>query len=178
MDIKKHFWTIVCTILIISNSTAYAQVTDRGSIPPSEKGVVFKPMSPEQSARHITQRMDSLLHLTKKQYDKLYKLNLKWAREDLKNKSEEPHMGDLREGPQGFEGGKGGGPGPLGNRPPEGMDRRPPRDFSKSNDREKMEKQRKKREKELKKALSEKQFALWMDILHPVKPYSKKDGRK
>lgn len=179
MNIKKHFWTIVsATVLIISSSTTYAQAADRGTTLPNEKGAAFTPPSPEQTARQTTQRMDSILHLTKKQYDKIYKLNLKWARKDLKNQSETHPKGDRREGPQHFGGGKGVGPGPRGNRPPEGMDRRPPRDFSKSNDREKMEKQRKKREKKLKKILSEEQFPHWMHVLYPVRPHGKKEERK
>lgn len=103
MNIKKHFWTIVsATVLIISSSTTYAQAADRGTTLTNEKGAAFTPPSPEQTARQTTQRMDSILHLTKKQYDKIYKLNLKWAREDLKNQSEAHPKGDRREGPQHF----------------------------------------------------------------------------
>lgn len=66
MNIKKHFWTIVsATVLIISSSTTYAQEADRGTILTNEKGAAFTPPSPEQTARQTTQRMDSILHLTK-----------------------------------------------------------------------------------------------------------------
>lgn len=108
------------------------------------------PLSPEKSARHTTDRMDSLLNLTEKQYKKLYKLNLKWAREDTENKAGAPRMGGRPDGAPGFD-----RPDrePRGQRPPEGMEgRRPPRDFTPSGDREDMEEQRVKMENSAKNA--------------------------
>ena len=68
---------------------------EAGKEMPDRQKKEFKPMplSPEKSARHTTDRMDSLLNLTEKQYDKLYELNLKWAREDAENKTAAPRMG-------------------------------------------------------------------------------------
>lgn len=148
-----------------------------------EKHYKPMPLSPEKSARHATDRMDSLLNLTEKQYDKLYKLNLKWAREDAENRKAAPRMGGRSEGVPNF------GErymGPYGNRPPEGMDRRPPRDFVPSSggrgemekQRRKLEKQRKKREKKLKKVLTDKQYAHWMEERHPVMPEGRKDVKR
>lgn len=176
MDIRKLFWMAACAALFICGGTAMAQEADKDMPDRSEKHYKPVPLSPEKSARQTTDRMDSLLNLTKKQYDKLYKLNLKWAREDAENKTAAPRMGGRPEGGPG-SGGRGMGQGPRGNRPPEGMERRPPRDFAPSGDREdmekqrkKMEKQRKKREKKLKKILSDEQYARWVEERHPAMP--------
>lgn len=135
------------------------------------------PLSPEQSARHTADRMDSLLKLTEKQYDKLYKLNLKWAREEMKNKAAAPRMDGRPDGAPGFGGGMGQGfgggmgQGPRGNRPPAGMDRRPPRDFGPMpDDREEMETLRRRREKQLKKILTGEQYARWTEDQDPLRP--------
>lgn len=147
MDIRIQFWIVACVALFICGSAATAQEVDREM-----------PDHPE------------------KQYDKLYKLNLKWAREDAENRKAAPRMGGRSEGVPNF------GErymGPDGNRPPEGMDRRPPRDFvPSSGGREEMEKQRKKREKKLKKVLTDKQYAHWMEERHPVMPEGRKDVKR
>lgn len=139
MDIRIQFWIVACVALFICGSAATAQEVDREMPDHPEKHYKPMPLSPEKSARHATDRMDSLLNLTEKQYDKLYKLNLKWAREDAENRKAAPRMGGRSEGVPNF------GErymGPDGNRPPEGMDRRPPRDFvPSSGGREEMEKQ-------------------------------------
>lgn len=167
---RRHFWTIVCAVFFISNSAVTDKEAEKEMPNRQERGFKPIPLSPEKSARHTTDRMDSLLSLTKKQYDKLYKLNLKWAREDRENKPEVPPMGGRPEGKPDFGGARHFGQGPRGNRPPEGIDRRPPRDFSPSDDREKMEKQRKKREKKLKKILTDEQYARWVAKQYPIAP--------
>lgn len=177
MDIRKQFWMAVCAALFICGGTAMAQEADKDMPARSEKHYKPVPLSPEKSARQTTDRMDSLLNLTKKQYDKLYKLNLKWAREDAENKMTAPHMGRRPEGAPVFGQAGGFGQGPHGNRPPEGMDRRPPRDFALSGDREKMEKQRKKREKKLKKVLTDEQYVRWTEQRRPPLPESRRDGK-
>ena len=171
MDIRRQFWLAACAVLFICGGTATAQEADRDMPGRTEKHYKPVPLSPEKSARQTTDRMDSLLNLTKKQYDKLYKLNLKWAREDAKNKTAPPRMDRKPEGAPDF------GQGPHGNRPPEGMDRRPPRDFAPSGDREKMEKQRKKREKKLKKVLTDEQYARWTEQQRPAMPEGRRDGK-
>lgn len=177
MDIRKQFWMAACAALFICGGTAMAQEADKDMPDRSEKHYKPVPLSPEKSARQTTDRMDSLLNLTKKQYDKLYKLNLKWAREDAENKTATPRMGRRPEGTPDFRDAGGFGQGPHGNRPPEGMDRRPPRDFAPSGDREKMEKQRKKREKKLKKVLTDEQYARWTEQRRPAMPEGRRDGK-
>ena len=79
-----------CAALFVCGGTAMAQEADKDMPDRSEKHYKPVPLSPEKSARQTTDRMDSLLNLTKKQYDKLYKLNLKWARKDAENKTAAP----------------------------------------------------------------------------------------
>lgn len=178
MNIRRQFWAVVCTALFICGGTTMAQ--EVGKEMPDRQKKEFKPMplSPEKSARHTTDRMDSLLNLTEKQYDKLYELNLKWAREDAENKTVAPRMGGRPEGAPNFRGAGSFGQGPHGNRPPEGIDRRPPRDFAPSNNREKMEKQRKKREKKLKKVLTDEQYARWVEKRDPILPEGRREGKR
>ncbi|CAL9784914.1 DUF4890 domain-containing protein [Bacteroides fragilis] len=183
MDIRRQFWMAVCAALLVCGGAAMAQ--EAGGEMPGRPEKHYKPvpLSPEKSARHTTDRMDSLLNLTEKQYKKLYKLNLKWAREDTENKAGAPRMGGRPDGAPGFD-----RPDrePRGQRPPEGMEgRRPPRDFTPSGDREdmeeqrvKMEKQRKKREKKLKKVLTDGQYTRWMEERHPAMPEGRKDGKR
>lgn len=184
MDIRRHFWMIACAALFVWGGTATAQETDKGMPARAEQHYKPMPLSPEKSAQQTTDRMDSLLDLTKKQYKKLYKLNLKWAREDAENKTSAPRMGGRPEGGPDF---RGAGQGPRGQRPPEGMaERRAPRDFGLSpDDREnmeeqrlKLEKQRKKREKKLKKILTDEQYARWAEKRHPAMPEGMRDGKR
>ena len=82
--------------------------------------------SPEKAARKMTDRMKEELQLTDKQYDKLYKLNLKEQQEHFATMTERgngqrPSMG----GRPGMGGGRppmegGMGPGMGGGRPPMG----------------------------------------------------------
>ena len=185
MDIRRQFWVAACAACIFFGGVATAQEAG-GDIPgPQERGFKPIPVSPEKSALYTTDRMDSLLNLTEKQYDKLYKLNLKWAREDMENRTPSPRMGGRSEGAPDFGAAGDFGQGPRGNRPPSGMaDRRPPRDFPPSGDREEMEKQRlkmekrrKKREKKLKKILTDGQYALWMEKRHPAIPKDRRAGK-
>lgn len=184
MDIRRHFWMAACAALFVWGGTATAQEADKGTPARTERHYKPVPLSPEKSARHTTDRMDSLLDLTRKQYDKLYKLNLKWAREDAENRTPAPRMGGRPEGAPDFGG---PGQGPRGHRPPEGMTgRRAPHDFGPSpDDREdmeeqlrKLEKQRGKREKKLKKILTDEQYALWTEQRHPAMPEGRNDGKR
>lgn len=166
MNMRRHLWAVVCVACVIGSGTVAAQEAGKEMPARQEKGFKPVPLSPEKSARRTTDRMKSLLALTEKQYDKLYKLNLKWAREDQKNQPAAPRMGGRPEGTPDFGRPGGFGKGPRGQRPPEGMDRRPPRDFTPSDNREQMEKQRKKREKKLKKVLTDEQYARWVEKQH------------
>lgn len=96
MDIRRHFGMAICAALFVWGGTATAQEANKGMPTRAERHYKPMPLSPEKSARHTTDRMDSLLDLTKKQYGKLYKLNLKWAREDAKNRTPAPRMGTVR----------------------------------------------------------------------------------
>ena len=102
MDIRRQFWMVVCAVLFVYGGTVTAQEVDKDMPGRQEKHYKPVPLSPEKSARHTTDRMDSLLDLTKKQYDKLYKLNLKWAREDAENKTAMPRTGGRPEGAPDF----------------------------------------------------------------------------
>ena len=178
MNVKRHFWTVACTVLFICSSAATAQEVGKKLPDRQERGFNPMPLSPEKSARHATDRMNSLLNLTEKQYDKLYKLNLKWAREDKKNNSTVPPMNNKPEGMPNFRGSRVFGQRPHGNRPPEDIERRPLRDFALSNDKEKIEKQRKKREKKLKKILTDKQYVRWVEKQHPAIPEDREKGKR
>lgn len=175
MNIGKQFWMAACAVLFVCGGTVTAQEADRDMPGRTERHYKPVPLSPEKSAQQTTDRMDSLLGLTKKQYDKLYKLNLKWAREDAENQAAAFRMGGRPEGAPDF--GRTGGMGPRGHRPPEGMDRRPPRDFIPSGDRESMEKQHKKREKKLKKVLTDEQYARWTEQRRPDMPDGRRTGK-
>lgn len=170
MDMQKTiFLMAACAALFVCGGTITAQEADKNMPAQLEKHYKPMPLSPEKSARQTTDRMDSLLNLTKKQYDKLYKLNLKWAREDAENKTAAPRMGRRPEGAPDFGEAGGFGQGPHGNRPP--------RDFAPSGDREKIEKQRKKREKKLKKVLTDEQYARWTERRRPTMPEGRRDGK-
>lgn len=173
MNTGRLFGIVACLALFTCCGTVAAQQAGREMPGRHERNVGPVPLSPEEAARRATARMDSLLSLTEKQYDKIYKLNLKWAREDAENRSAALRMGGRPEGAPDF--GKAGGFGqePRGKRPPEGLDHRPPRDFPPSGDSEEMEKQRKKREKKLKKVLTDEQYARW-EKLRVARPQDRK----
>lgn len=86
-------------------------------------------------------------------------------------------MGHRPEGTPDFGEAGGFGQGLHGNRPPEGIDHRPPRDFAPSGGREKMKKQRKKREKKLKKVLTDEQYVRWMERRCSTIPEGRRDGK-
>ena len=179
MNIGKQFWMAACAALFVCGGTVTAQEADRAMPGRPERHYKPVPFSPEKSARYITDRMDSLLGLTKKQYDKLYKLNLKWAREDAENQAAAPRMEGRPEEAPDF--GRTGGMRSRGDRPPEGMDRRPPRDFVPSGDRKSMEEQHRKlekqREKKLKKVLTDEQYACWARQRRPDMPDDRRNGK-
>lgn len=178
---------ITASLLALGCGTTAAQETGtpRPQEPQPERHYKPMPLSPEKQARNTTQRMDSLLGLTEKQYDKLYALHLKEARRKME--SDKPAGGPPMEGQRrgggpggrpGFGGGNppggghGMGPGGNGHRPPEGgFGQQPPRDFAPSSDavkemkkqRKKEEQQRKKMEKKIRKILTEEQYARWQE---------------
>ncbi|MEZ3564736.1 MAG: hypothetical protein K1V72_10495 [Duncaniella sp.] len=143
-------------------------------------------ISPERKARMLTERMDSLLGLDKKQYKKLYKINLKEARRQAENAESSPFR-------MGGQPGEGGHPGEGGGRPPRGNGMgpggpgghgepgggRPPHDFGGNQggpqhqrgpspeDMEKLKqkeaKEREKTEKKIKKILTSDQYERWLN---------------
>lgn len=168
---RNYIWPLICAAAFISISPVSAEEPRTDARPPHERGFNPDPVFPEESARRTTDRMDSLLNLTKKQYDKLYKLHLKWAREDWKAESGTPGMRRNPQGrpPQGRP--ERFGHGPRGNRPPRGdMNQRPPRNQTPAVDKDKIEKQRQKREKKLKKILSAEQYLRWEQEMRPPMP--------
>lgn len=144
-------------------------------------------ISPERKAQMVTERMDSLLGLDKKQYKKLYKINLKEARRQAENATSSP----FRMGGQPGQG-SAGGPDEGGGRPPRGNGMgpggpgghgggggRPPRDFGGNHGgpqsdrrlspedmeklKEKEAKEREKTEKKIRKILTTEQYDLWQN---------------
>ncbi|GEM_PF-1471083 len=137
-------------------------------------------ISPERKAQMLTERMDSLLGLDKKQYKKLYKINLKEARRQAENAESSPFRmgGHPGEGggrpPRGNgmgPGGPGGHGGPGGGRPPHDFDGNhggpqherglSPEDMEKLKQKE--AKEREKTEKKIKKILTSEQYERWLN---------------
>lgn len=114
-------------------------------------------ISPERKAQMLTERMDSLLGLDKKQYKKLYKINLKEARRQAENAESSPFR-------------MGGHPGEDGGRPPHDFggnlggpqhERVSPEDMEKLKQKE--AKEREKTEKKIKKILTSEQYERWLN---------------
>lgn len=104
--------------------------------------------SPEKAARKMTDRMKEELQLTDKQYDKLYKLNLKEQQE---------HFATITERGSGQRPSMGGRPGMGGGRPPMGAPGE--RLVMEKDNVEKMQKAAAKKEKKIKKILTAEQYA-------------------
>lgn len=188
MDIRKFIF-VVCTFLPWCAIGAVAQET--GTVHRQEmrdsagrhQERHYKPMllSPKQQAQHITDRMKALLSLTEKQYDKLYKLHLKEARQQMESGAANgcPPMDNRRGGgPGGHPGGDhppmrdgGMGPGSNGGHPYGGFGQHPPYNPGMPPDavkamkkqRAKDEKRRKKMEKKIRKILTEEQYVCWLE---------------
>lgn len=114
-------------------------------------------ISPERKAQMLTERMDSLLGLDKKQYKKLNKINLKEARRQAENAESSPFR-------------MGGHPGEDGGRPPHDFggnqggpqhERVSPEDMEKLKQKE--AKEREKTEKKIKKILTSEQYERWLN---------------
>jgi hypothetical protein len=146
-----------------------------------------RPMEPpkrptaEQMAESRTREMDTLLNLDAKQYKKIYKMNLKEAKEKvawMESKSESSNSNGMSEMPmgggmgQGGPGMGGGGMGQGGGMPPMGggmgqggpgmevrMGQGSPR--MQKDDEETIEKEKAKKAKQLKKILTQEQFQIW-----------------
>ena len=112
--------------------------------------------SPEKAARKMTDRMKEELRLTDKQYDKLYKLNLKEQQE---------HFATMAERGSGQRPSMGGRPGMGGGRPPMRVPGERPA-MGKDNV-EKMQKAAAKKEKKIKKILTTEQYAKWQEMCQP-----------
>lgn len=115
--------------------------------------------SPEKAARKMTDRMKEELQLTDKQYDKLYKLNLKEQQE---------HFATMTERGNGQRPSMGGRPGMGGGRPPMGAPGERPA-MEKDNV-EKMQKAAAKKEKKIRKILTTEQYAKWQEMRQPQEP--------
>lgn len=114
--------------------------------------------SPEKSARKMTDRMKDGLQLTDKQYDKLYKLNLKEQQERFAAMAE---RGEGQRPPRGEQ--RGECPGMGGGRPPVGTRGERPA-MSKDN-----------AEKKIKKILTAEQYAKWQEMRQPQEPLQPQD---
>ena len=117
-------------------------------------------LTKEQIAHQMTDRMDRLLTLSDKQYQKIYKINLKEVKEREAD-SLFLSRGGMRNG--GF------GPGPGGPRPGGQMGQRPERpEFKQLSEqqreqlREQREKARVKKVKQLRKILTDEQYGKWV----------------
>ena len=130
--------------------------------------------SPEKAARKMTDRMKEELQLTDKQYDKLYKLNLKEQQEHFATMTE---RGNGQRPLMGSRPGRGGarppmdggmGPGMGGGRPPMGAPGERP--VMEKDNVEKMQKAAAKKEKKIKKILTAEQYAKWQEMCQPQEP--------
>ncbi len=138
--------------------------------------------SPEGNARKITNAMKKGLSLTDKQYDKLYKLNLKEQRELFGNK-QQARQGGPRSGGQGMGGRPPGGGGQMGGgmgggrmgggQPPMGGGQRPSMDgegqgmpggAAKEKTEKDLQKAAAKKEKKIKKILTNEQYEKWQNM--------------
>ncbi len=152
-------------IVYISMFMYAQQPVESGKIEPGQmRREIF---SPEQVAKHETDRLKEVLELSEKQYKKVYKLLLKEQRALLENRM--PHsfmiMGDPMSMNDDFE--------RNDFRPPHQM--APPSDrlpFDKENA-EEVQKRIKKKNKKMKKILTESQYDKWLAMAHhPVHPFS------
>lgn len=128
-------------------------------------------MSPEKSARKMTDEMKKSLQLTEKQYEKIYKLNLKEQKKRFASMSENGQqrppmgMGERRPPMGGGMRPEGMGGAPMGqfgggDRPPM-MGGAP---GGQSNSVEDLEKAAEKKEKKIKKILTDEQYAKWQTV--------------
>lgn len=144
-------------------------------------------ISPEVKAQKLTEQMDSLLGLDKKQFKKLYKLNLKEARRQAENPMGSAPSNMAPPPRQGHPGG--GGRPPRGNgMAPGGPSDMPPHGFGGGPDGprpdnaptpeeiEKLQKeeakQREKTDKQIRKILTAEQYERWQNSRHndPIPP--------
>ena len=84
MDIRKTA-IMMCAATCIGTTTLFAQI-ERKVPSPGKEHFKAMPLSPEKRAKRIVNQMDSLLNLTQKQYDKLYKSYLKHEKQVEKNR--------------------------------------------------------------------------------------------
>lgn len=131
--------------------------------------------NPEKAARRMTDEMQKSLGLTDKQYKKVYKLNLKEEKSRVEQMTSKGADGNRPPMMGGAPGGgfppMGGGPGgggfpPMGGNGGPGM---PPPSGSKNDMRSLMEK----KDKQMKKILTEEQYAKW----HSEQPCPKREQK-
>ena len=138
--------------------------------------------SPEKAARRATDRMNKELQLTEKQYNKIYKLNLKEERKRFENMTatnsmQRPPMGERPEmggGRPPMGGGGGMRPGMGGGRPPMGGPGRGPQMTPERA--EDLQKAAVAKEKKIKKILTEEQYAKWIQMNQPQEPPRRPQG--
>lgn len=135
--------------------------------------------NPERDARRQTDKLKTALGLTDKQYEKIYKLNLKEQKEMLNSTRQGNSQNMPMGGPMGGMGGmSGGGPGgmpggmggmnpPMGPPPGGGA----PGNFKPSSD---MQDKMKTRDKKMKKILTAEQYEKWK-AMKPERPEGRPD---
>ena len=119
--------------------------------------------NPEKAARRMTDEMQKSLGLTDKQYKKVYKLNLKEEKARVEQMTSKGADGNR---PPMMSGAPGGGFPPMGGNGGPGM---PPPSGSKNDMRSLMEK----KDKQMKKILTEEQYAKW----HSEQPCPKREQK-
>ncbi|WP_300814028.1 DUF4890 domain-containing protein [uncultured Bacteroides sp.] len=140
--------------------------------------------SPEKAARRMTDRMKEELQLTDKQYDKIYKLNLKGQKKLFEAREEQgmhrPPMGGHPAGApdRPWGGDRGMGPAMGSGRPPMGGPGRPGAPGMTRDTAEDLRKAAQSREKKIKKILTDEQYAKWQEMDKPQRPAPKQDGPK
>lgn len=136
----------------------HPRVRARGDRPHQQHQQLTK----EQIAHQMTDRMDRMLTLTDKQYQKIYKLNLKEVKE-MEADSLFLSRGGMRNGGfgPGPGGPRGGGRGEMGQRP-ERPQFKQLSDEQREQLRAEREKARVKKDKQLRKILTDEQYGKWV----------------
>lgn len=168
---KQTVWTL-CGMVFMGMS-GYAMDSNCYGVAQEKPASLKEIPNPEKTARKRTDKMDEVLHLSKKQYKKIYKLLLKEEREKLersmgrvpmKGMHPMPPMEGRRPPMRGSHPG-GFGESPRGERPPMA----PPADSRP--DREKEAERIEKRTKKIRKILTDEQYDIWL-TMPPESPVS------
>lgn len=153
---------ILCICLLAASMVGVSAQTHEAR--ENHAKVLHQRITPEMVAQNKTDKMNEALSLAKKQYKKLYKINLQEA-QDLQSMRPQRQRGERPQGerpqgqrprPEGF--------GPQGNRPPRPQHEGMGPGMSNTLTPEELKAKVEKREKKIKKILGEEKYAQWQKI--------------